>query len=562
MPAARKGAASAGMESAANGARDGARRERTELERLVSGRQLIIATNRGPVEFHRGADGKLAHRRGPGGVVTALATLGEHLPLTWVAATMTEGDREAFPDEESPAQQIRLGRLPIRVRYVPVSKELHRRHYDEVCNRILWFLQHYLWDPANAPDFTETHYRYWDEGYRVVNELIARAVAREALGERVARDGRDGRVSGRRSGEAGSESIVLLQDYQLYLAARGVRERLPGATVQQFIHIPWPAVRYWAFLPERFLRDIYEGLAANDVLGFQTQSDARNFLVCAREFLSESQVDLERGVVRWRGHALTVRAYPIPSDAEEVRRSLRSSAGQRGERELIARGLVDDGLKLIVRVDRLDPTKNVYRGFEAFELLLREHAELCGRVRFLAFLVPSREGLAMYRRYAKRVRTLAQRINADFGTPEWRPITLFEENNRPRALAAMRRYDVLLVNAVIDGMNLVAKEGPAINERDGVVVLSRTAGAFAQMGHAVLGVTATDLAETARQLYAALTMPADERARLAAKARAIAGAETPREWVLAQLRDTAAIHRRGRARPAQRREDRALAGRP
>jgi trehalose 6-phosphate synthase len=510
---------------------------------------LIIATNRGPVEFSRGADGKLAHRRGPGGVVTALATLGERLPLTWVAVTMTDGDREAFPDEGCPTQHVRLGGQPIRVRYVPVSKERHRRHYDEVSNRILWFLQHYLWDPANAPDFTETHYRYWEDGYRVVNDLIARAVAREALGEAAAHsdqsDEHDGHfgANGRHRSEVGSKTIVLLQDYHLYLAPRGVRARLPGATVAQFIHIPWPAVRYWEFLPEPFLREIYEGLAANDVLGFQTESDARNFLVCANEILADSQVDMERGTVKWRGHALAARAYPIPIDAEEVRRSLRSAPGQRGARELIERGLVDDQRKLIVRVDRLDPTKNIYRGFEAFELLLKEHEELRGQVRFLAFLVPSREGLAMYRRYAKRVRALIQRINAEYGTPEWRPITAFEENNRPRALAAMRRYDVLLVNAVIDGMNLVAKEGPAVNERDGVVVLSRTAGAYAQMRHAALAVTATDLAETARQLYEALRMPAEERARLAADARAVAEAETPREWVLAQLRDAAAIHR-------------------
>ncbi|MBF6589788.1 MAG: trehalose-6-phosphate synthase [Ktedonobacterales bacterium] len=511
---------------------------------LDPGRQVILATNRGPVEFHRDARGRLGTRRGPGGVVTALATLSEQLPLTWVAATMTEGDREAFPDEHAPARAVRLGRQSLRVRYVPVSAELHRRHYDEISNRILWFLQHYLWDPANAPNFTELHYTYWNEGYRSVNEAIARMVADEALA--AVRANGDGRANGRRPAVAGSNTIVLLQDYHLYLAARGVRERLPGATVQQFIHIPWPAVRYWEFLPEPFLREIYHGLASNDVLGLQTESDVRNFLVCASEVLGGSQVDYRRGLILWRGHTLAVRAYPIPIDVAEVRRSLESAAGRRGAQEL--RPLLGDETRVIVRVDRLDPTKNIVRGFEAYELLLRHHEELRGQVRFLAFLVPSRDDLSTYRTYARRVKRVIERINAHYGRDDWRPIEAFFENNRPRALAAMRRADVLLVNPVIDGMNLVAKEGAAVNERDGTIILTRTAGAYAQMRECVLPTTATDLDETARRLYEALTMPEEERRRHAEAARALVERESPREWVLAQLRDAATIHAPRRSR--------------
>ncbi len=499
-----------------------------EIATLVGGRRLLIASNRGPVEFHREASGRLSTKRGSGGVVSALAALARDIPLTWVAATMSPGDREAFPDDQAGSREVRLGRQPLRVRYVNVPADTYSKHYDEISNALLWFLQHYMWDPSSYPTFTEREYEAWDDGYRPVNYAIAQAVVNEALA---------GKAS-RRAGN-GADTIVMLQDYHLYLAAAWVRERLPRASVQQFIHIPWPDVRYWQFLPDRFVMEIFEGLAANDVLGFQTPFDARNFLSCAREFLPGSRVDYDQGRLIWRRHRLLARAYPVTVDEDELHRSLRSAAGREGEHELGS--LLDDDAQVIVRVDRLEPTKNIVRGLEAYELLLRRHLELCGRVRHLAFLVPSRQGLARYKQYDREVRRTIARINSEFGTSDWKPVTAFFENDRPRALAAMRRYDVLLVNPVIDGMNLVVKEGPVVNDRHGAIVLSRTAGAFSQFEEAVLPVTATDIEETAEQLYEALQMSEQERKHRAASARAVVHASTPTQWVLDQLRDAADV---------------------
>ena len=503
-----------------------------EIATLLGRRRVIVASNRGPVEFVRGAGGRLSTRRGTGGVVTALATLARDLPMTWVAVTMSEGDRDAFPSEGASAREVRLGRQPLRVRYVNVPPAAYSLHYDTVSNELLWFLQHYMWDPATAPTITEQQYTAWDQGYRPVNFAIAQAIAEESLAASSPTPRRGTRLTD------GSDTIVLLQDYHLYLAAARVREQLPRATIQQFIHIPWPAKRYWQFLPERFVLEIFEGLAANDVLGFQTEDDARNFLECARFFLPDSRVDLDQGRLIRRRHRLLVRAYPVTVDAEEILRTINSAAGRNGARELA--DLLDDDAQVIVRVDRLEPTKNIVRGFQAYAALLRQHAELRGRVRHLAFLVPSRQGLDRYRRYDRDVRRIIQRINAEFGTPGWQPITAFFENNRARALVAMRRYDVLLVNPVIDGMNLVVKEGPVVNERDGAIVLSRTAGAFAQMRRAVLPVTPTDIEETMEQLYEALSMSAHERRERAGIAREAAIATTPTVWVFDQLRDAAA----------------------
>jgi trehalose 6-phosphate synthase len=511
-----------------------ARGAASEIAALTHGKTLIVASNRGPVEFFHAADGRLATRRGAGGVVTALAAFARDVPLTWIATTMTPADREAFADPQARARTVRLGRQPLQVRYVPIPPAMYRRYYDEISNEILWFLQHYMWSPIQWPSFGEEQVRSWDEGYRPVNEAIAHAIVDEAhaggAGQPSARVDKDG-----------ASTIVMLQDYHLYLVSSLVREHLPRATIQQFIHIPWPATRYWQLLPDRFVREIYAGLAGNDILGFQTPNDLRNFLVGARTFLAGSQVHFERQTVLWRGRRLVARVYPIPTDADELRRTLVTAPARTAAREL--GDLLSDERQIIVRADRLDPSKNVVRGFLAYEALLRRWPELHGQVCFLAFLTPSRQGLPIYRAYQRQVRTVVQRINRQFGTKDWRPIIPFFENNRPRALAAMRRYDVLLVNPIIDGMNLVAKEGPAVNDSQGVLVLSRTAGAFEQLGEVALPVTPTDITETATQLYEALRMSVRDRAERADRARAIVEAETPGDWALAQLRDAVELRR-------------------
>jgi trehalose 6-phosphate synthase len=505
-----------------------------QIATLTAGRTVIVASNRGPVEFYRAADGRLATRRGAGGVVTALAAFARDVPLKWVATAMTATDREVFSDAQTSSRTVRIGGKPLQVRYVPVPPEMYRRYYDEISNEILWFLQHYMWSPIQWPNFGEEHVRDWNEGYRPVNEAIARAIVDEALSV-----GTSGQSN--HAGDNGANTIVLLQDYQLYLASSLVRARLPQATIQQFIHIPWPANRYWQFLPDRFVHEIYEGLVGNDVIGFQTASDMQNFLVGAHAFLAGSRIDFDRHTVVWRRHRLVARVYPVPTDAYENRRILFTAPARTGAQELGE--LLSDERQIIMRVDRLDPSKNVVRGFMAYEALLRRWPELRGQVRFLAFLIPTRQSLPIYRTYERTVRDLIRRINAQYRTPDWQPIVPFFENNQPRALAAMRRYDVLLVNPIIDGMNLVAKEGPAVNERDGVLVLSRTAGAFEQLAEVALPITPTDIDETATELYEALTMSSRERAQRAKRARAIVDAETPADWVFAQLRDALAQRR-------------------
>jgi trehalose 6-phosphate synthase len=484
---------------------------------FIHANRLIIASNRGPVEYHISQNKTLKHRRGSGGMVTALIGAANRLEVTWVAMAMTEGDRVALRE----AQQNNDGLLqpPLRgqrmqLRYVAIPKAAYRKHYEQICNTLLWFLQHYLYDPTGDSTSANKLQDAWENGYDVANRAIADAVNVEIAHQ-------------------DTTPIVMLHDYHLYLAPAMIRQRHPSIIMQQFIHIPWPDIRCWQFLPGNIAQAIYNGLTGNDIIGFQTERDARNFLEGARTVLEGAVVDFEEGAVWWQGHRTQARAYPISISVTEERRIVQSRAGKRAAEKILP--LL--GEKTIMRVDRIEPTKNIVRGFQAYAQMLDEHPELQGKVRFLAFLVPSRQSMPEYKKYTAEVLKIIEEINQRYGTDEWIPIQAFFGNDRTQALAAMQYYDVLLVNPIIDGMNLVAKEGPVVNLTDGVVVLSRTAGAFQQMGKASIPTSPTDVRETAQALYKALTLPSNERRIIAVLARQIVERQNLNTWLLRQISD-------------------------
>jgi trehalose 6-phosphate synthase len=522
------------------------------IEQSQSGRRLILASNRGPVEYSLDKNGALRTKRGAGGMVTALQPAIHYAPpggFTWVAVAMTEGDRlvaerqaEASKSQAEAAEQAlamangaaastqpraqakrKRHTQPLldASRYVSVPPAAYRRYYNRISNQILWFLQHYLWNQAEEPTFTAQHYEEWEQGYALVNQAIANVVCEEVL---------------RKAGP----TLVMFQDYHLYLAPGIVRDsleregRLRDTILQHFIHIPWPSVRYWQLLPHTWMGSIYQSLLANDILGLQTERDVNNFLYCTQVLFEDAQItrDQRGGCIVWRNHTTLVRAYPISIDVNEVRQD-----AARGERlhanEL--RPLM--GAPTIMRVDRLEPTKNIVRGFEAFDLLLNRRPDLLGKVKFLAFLIPSREGISIYRRYGNKVRKIIEKINSTYSRDGWRPIEVFFENNRARALAAMRRYDLLLVNPLIDGMNLVAKEGPMVNQQDGVLILSQTAGATQQLHESALVIVPTDIEETCQAMIAALEMTSDERHARVGLARTNIERENLEEWLRQQFAD-------------------------
>ncbi len=479
---------------------------------LLDGRRLLIATNRGPVTFATGADGSLRPRRGSGGLVTALSQIGRRVPVTWVAAAMTEGDRRAAADPQLVEEALPGAELQLR--FATVDRAVYEAAYNVIANPLLWFLQHQMWNLPERPVIDAAVVRAWEHGYVPLNETFAGAL--------VEQDARDDRP------------CIMLHDYHLYLAAGPIRRARPDAVLSHFTHIPWPPSSLWQVMPPAMRREICAGMVANDVCGFQTERYAHNFLRTVESFLPEARVDYGRSNVTLPdGHVAHARAYPISIDLEATRRAAASRSARRRRDELL--GAARE--RIIVRVDRLEPSKNILRGFVAFEALLARNPRYRGHVSFLAFLVPSRTNLREYGDYGRKVQAAVDRINARYGRGGYRPVQLFYENDYAQAMAGLSIADVVLVNPLIDGMNLVAKEAVVVNDRPGVIVLSETAGAFDQMAADVLPVAPADAVGTADALRDALEMPLDERAARLDRLRAGVEAEDITWWLSRQLRD-------------------------
>lgn len=479
---------------------------------LLGDRRLIIATNRGPVTFASGADGSLRPRRGSGGLVTALGQVGRHVPVTWVAAAMSDGDRRAAADPKL-LRQAAGADDTIRLRFASVERSAYEQAYNVIANPLLWFLQHQMWNLPERPVIDAGTMRAWERGYVRLNEAFASAVLAQTRGDRRPR--------------------IMLHDYHLYTAAGPIRRARPQSILSHFTHIPWPPSSIWQNIAPAIREDIAGGLLANDVVGFQTERYAHNFLRMIESFVPDARVDYEARTVRRRRRTIHVRHYPISIDVEATRRIAGSRAARRRADQLLG-GTRE---RVIVRVDRLEPSKNILRGFLAYEALLQRHARLRGRISFLAFLVPSRTGLREYGHYGRMVQSAVDRINARFGRAGWRPVQLFYENDYAQALAGLSIADVVLVNPLIDGMNLVAKEAVVVSDRDAVLVLSETAGAFDQMAEGAIPVAPADVVGTADALAAALDMPLDERRRRLAKLRRGVEREDITWWLRRQLED-------------------------
>ncbi len=483
-------------------------RERAaSLLRALEGYHLYVAANRGPVH-HRMRNGQPEARPAPGGLVTALASVTDYFPLTWVAAAASPADRLAggvnLLDRPLPGSPC--------VRYVHASEEALNWSYQRFANPILWFLQHGMYERLSESSRTAME-SGWIMGYRPVNNAFAETIEQEMADV--------------------DYPIVLTQDYHLCLLPSLLRQRRRDISIQHFTHIPWPGPDQWMQLLPSIRRDLHKGLLGADVAGFQTQDSVNGFLRSCELFVPETRVDYSQDVVQLHGHLTKVRAYPISVDPAALRRLAAHPETVAHKKRLLP--LL--GEQTIVRVDRMDPSKNIALGFRAFGLLLERRPDLVGKIRFLAFLVPSRETIPEYARYAQEVWTEERRVNARFARGDWRPIEVFYEDDRLQAIAGMALADVLLVNPVADGMNLVAKEGPLVSERNSVLVLSKGCGAYRQLAPGVLGVEPTDLAATASALERALEMPSAERRRRIAILRALLDAEDLAWWVRSQLMD-------------------------
>ena len=474
-------------------------------------RRLIVAANRGPVSFHTDPSGEPVVTRGLGGLVSVLGALFRQRRGTWVAAA--QGEEEERLAGRGHAVEVTLAGVPYRVRYVAADRETYERFYGVVANPMLWFIQHYLWDLAWHPDIREGEMEAWRAGYLPMNALFGEAILDEVGGD-------------------GADALVMLHDYHLYTVAPLVRQRAPRAFVTQFIHIPWPQSDSWRVLPREIRGAIFDGLLANDIVAFHTSHYVHNFLQGCFDILG-LPVDYEARTVTVGDRLVWVRAYPVSIEPSALRQAS-GSARVLSEQQALLRQRREF---LLVRVDRLDPSKNIIRGFHAFDRFLELHPEFRERVTFLALLQPSREDLEEYVLYRERVMRAVEHINTRHGTTSWMPIDVRIQDNFPATLAAYRNYDALLVNAIFDGMNLVAKEGAIVNERGGVLILSENTGAYEELSAFALGVNPFDIEQQAAAIHMALTMPAEESHRRIQGIRDTVEHNSVERWIDTQLAD-------------------------
>ncbi len=476
---------------------------------------LIIVSNRGPLQFERGESGERTLRRGGGGLVTALSGLVSHREALWIASAMSDEDI-AVSEEKGGPVELSIDGIDYRVLLVGSDPQAYDSFYNVIANPILWFIQHYLWDLSNAPDIRQEELDAWDYGYQAVNRDIAEAVV--------------GQIEGQQN------PLVMLHDYHLYTAPRMIREQRPDVFLHHFVHIPWSQPDSWRVLPTRIRKAVFDGLLANDIIGFHTVAYCINFLRCCDE-LMEAEVDYANGEVHHAGGRTLARAYPLGIDAERLQRAAESPEVAEAEREVLERRRKH----LIIRVDRADLSKNVLRGFTAFDVFLTQHPEFREEVTFIAHLQPSRQDVPEYAEYLERIEALVAVVNHRHGTTDWMPIDLKIYENFPEAVARYKHFDLLMVNSIFDGMNLVAKEAPAVNTRAGVLMLSENTGSHEELWDFVISVNPFDIQEQADAIYRALTMPAEERQRWSDGLKEIIYSRNPGDWVDDQLRDIEAL---------------------
>jgi trehalose 6-phosphate synthase len=467
---------------------------------------ILVASNRGPVSFTVSEDGSLCMRRGGGGLVSGLSEVAKELDMLWVCAALSDGDRGAV--RLAPGGRIdQAGYDTGALRMLDIPPATFHRAYNAVANSTLWFVHHLLYDTANTPHFDARFRREW-ESYQHYNAAFAVALAEEAA----------------------HGAQVLVQDYHLSLTPAMLRVDRPDLRIAHFSHTPWAPPEYFALLPDDVAVELLEGVLGADHAGFLTTRWAGAFMDCCEAVLG-AEVDRTGHTVSHAGRTTRIGVHPLGVDGEAL--WARASEPDVESHMTALRDQVGDR-KLIVRIDRTELSKNIVRGLAAYREFLAAHPEWHGRVVHLAFAYPSRHDLPEYREYTAAVQRCAKEIEDEYATEDWDPLILNVNDDYPRSLAAYRLADVLLVNPIRDGMNLVAKEGPILSPA-GALVLSREAGAAVELGPDALTINPYDVSATAEALHRGLEMPEEERRRRGARLAAAAAALPPHLWFAEQL---------------------------
>ncbi|MEL7671916.1 trehalose-6-phosphate synthase [Methanobacterium sp.] len=445
-----------------------------------------MASNRGPVEFFYEDNDKIGMKIGAGGIVPTLLPFMEKNGGTWVASAMTDADIEMagrFPGNKIP---IPLEEPMLNVQLIRLDKEKYNEFYNTFNNSFLWFIHHYLLNLTYTPEIDECIHQAW-QSYQYVNQKFAEKIVKEV-------------------NSSNEETLVMLHDIHLQTCPSYIRKKFDDIFLSQFIHIPWPQPDYFSILPHYMEKSIVEGLLSNNHIGFHIERYVKNFLMTCQNYADD--VNFKNNIVHYDGREIFVRNYPISVDVKKLTEFAKSEEVLKQEQYVKK---IKGNNFLIYRTERMDPSKNIIRGFKAYDLFFQNHPEFKGKVIFFITGVASRENVKEYRDYKMNVNSIINEINGKYSKDGWKPIVSHFKAEYSLVTAAFKNYDCLLINSINDGMNIVPKEGSIVNENNGVLIISETTGAYDELKENAININALDITETADAIYKAVTMKHDQR---------------------------------------------------
>jgi len=452
-------------------------------------------------------------RRGAGGLVSTLLPIMETVGGNWIASAMSCEDADV-------AKKFQNDKVPIPeedpkfwVPFVVVERDAYEKYYSVISNPLLWFVQHYMWNTPYMPEIDDKIHDAWHEGYVYVNKKFADKIIDETISNE-------------------KQPLIMLQDYHLYLCPAYIREELGDVFLSHFIHIPWPQAEYFYMIPDYMKEAIIKGLLSNDIIGFHIDRYVKNFLWTCENYVDK--VDFENKIIWYDDRKIFVKSYPISVDDEGLKKLAKSE-------EVLIQEKIIHKIKgnnfLIYRTDRADLSKNIIRGFKAYDLFLENHPEFKGNVTFLSTGKPSRQQIKEYQDYKKEIDKIIDEINKKHSTSEWKPIQLIFKADYSLVTAAFKNYDCLMVNPIIDGMNIVSKEGSVVNENNGVLILSEYAGSYEELKDYALNVNPFDISQTADAIYEAVTMDQEERRKRLDGLKKVVNERNIYHWIAEQFDD-------------------------
>lgn len=452
-------------------------------------------------------------KRGAGGLVSTLLPFMATFNGTWVASAMTEGDRKMAEGHKKCLVPIPEENPEFCVSFVAVEPKIYEDYYSVISNPLLWFVQHYMWNTPYVPVIDDNIHKAWHDSYVYVNKVFAERIIEEALTDE-------------------RKPLIMIQDYHLYTCPGEIRQKLDDVFLSHFVHIPWPQSEYFGILPEYMQEAIINGLLSNDILGFHLKKYARNFLYTCEPYVEK--VDYDNHQIWHDGRVISVNAYPISVDDKKLTENAKTNEVAKKE-ELIKQ--IKGDCFLIYRTDRADLSKNINRGFMAYELFLQKHPEFHGKVKFLSTGMPTRQQIKEYCDYRDENYRIIDEINERYSKDGWKPIEQVFKADYNLVTAAFKHYDCLIVNPIVDGMNIVAKEGPIVNENNGVLLMSNGAGSYEELQDYAIIVNAYDISQTADAMYRSMMMSQEERARLIGGLKKTVRERNVYIWMQEQFKD-------------------------